>query len=210
MTAPRKTSLSLALILLLFLAALYPVTHGFRALSADTARRIALADAPRPLPDLPMIDAQFRQFPLSGLPGPSGRWTIATLAYTRCIDICRTSASGLAFLQQALQESRLRDRVQLLTLSFDPAFDTPEQLRRYADQLGAQPAHWRFATVTRSSALKPMLDLFDAIVLPDGMGGYDHNAALFLIDGAGRLMRAYDVNQPDLLLDDLLAMEALQ
>lgn len=207
MTTPQKTALSLTLILLLILAALYPVTHGFRALSAETARRIELASAPRPLPDLPMIDAQLRQFSLSSLPGADRRWTIATLAYTRCIDICRTSASGLAFLQQAIQDNQLQDRVQLLTLSFDPKFDTPEQLRRYAEQLGARPAHWRFATVSQAHALKPMLDLFDAIVLPDGMGGYDHNAALFLIDGSGKVMRAYDVNQPDLMLDDLIAMD---
>lgn len=207
MTPFQKTLVSLGLMLLLFLAALYPVTHGFRALSADTARRIALADAPRPLPAMPMIDAQLRQFALSDLPGPQNRWTIATLAYTRCVDICRTSASGLAFLQQAIEESGLQERVQLLTLSFDPAFDTPEQLRRYAEQLGAIPEQWRFATVTRTSDLKPMLDLFDAIVLPDGMGGYDHNAALFLIDSKGTVVRAYDVNQPDLMLDDLLTME---
>lgn len=208
MTRFQKTAVSLALILLLFLAALYPVTHGFRALSAETARRFELADSPRPLPDLPMIDAQLRQFSLSSLPGSARRWTIATLAYTRCIDICRTSASGLAFLQQAIQDSKqLQDRVQLLTLSFDPTFDTPEQLQRYAAQLGARPDYWRFATVTQASSLKPMLDLFDAIVLPDGMGGYDHNAALFLIDSSGKVMRAYDVNQPDLMLDDLLSME---
>src|SRR5690606_15806639 len=134
----------------------------------------------------------------------------ATLAYTRCVDICRTSASGLAFLQQSILESRLHDRLQLLTLSFDPAYDTPEQLQRYALQLGAQPEYWRFATVTDTSALKPMLDLFDAVVLPNGMGGYDHNAALFLIDGNGKLVRAYDVNQPDMMWEDLLTIEALQ
>ena len=210
MSPLQKTGVSLGLILLLFLAALYPVTHGFRALSADTARRLELASHPRPLPALPMIDAQMHQLALSDIPGPDKHWTIATLAYTRCVDICRTSASGLAFLQQSILESRLRDRLQLLTLSFDPAYDTPEQLQRYAAQLGAQPEYWRFATVTDTSALKPMLDLFDAVVLPNGMGGYDHNAALFLIDGNGKLVRAYDVNQPDMMWEDLLTIEALQ
>ena len=209
MTPPHKTALSLILIIALFLAALYPATYGFRALSADTARRVALSDHPRPLSDLPMIDAQNRRFSLAEVPGPSKRWTIATLAYTRCIDICRTSASGLAFLQQSLQDSDLRNRVQLLTLSFDPAFDTPEQLHRYAKQLGAQPDLWRFATVDQAEAIKPLLDLFDTIVLDDGMDGYDHNAALFLINGTGQIMQVYDVNQPDILLDELLAKGTL-
>jgi len=42
------------------------------------------------------------------------------------------------------------------------------------------------------------------VVLPDGLGGYSHNAAMFLIDESGRLRRAYDIDRPDLALTDYL------
>lgn len=66
--------------------------------------------------------------------------TLVTFVYTRCLAICRTSASGQAWLQQQLRERGLQDRVRLLTLSFDPARDTPAALWAYARTLRADPA----------------------------------------------------------------------
>lgn len=206
MQAWQKTALSLAAVFALVLGALYPVTQGLRAISADTARQVAFARSPRPMAPLPMVDAQGKPFLLSESAGATPQWTIATLMYTRCVSVCRASAAGMAYLQEMLAEQGLQDRVGLLSLSFDPGYDTPAGLQEYAEQMRADPARWRFATVRQETDLKTMLDLFNIIVLPDGMGGFDHNAALFLIDPDGRIMRAYSVAQPDLMLGDLLAM----
>ncbi|MCX6895409.1 MAG: SCO family protein, partial [Verrucomicrobia bacterium] len=35
---------------------------------------------------------------------------------------------------------------QLLTLSFDPAYDTPAVLKEYAERYGCDPARWSFLT----------------------------------------------------------------
>ncbi|QDQ87345.1 SCO family protein [Alcaligenaceae bacterium SJ-26] len=206
----QKTLLAIGAVLLLAVAALYPTTRGFQALTADTARRVELAQDPRPLPSMMLVDQYRQPFDLQAYPGLPGRWTVATLVYTQCTAICRASATGLAYIQEALAEHpALEGRVQLLTLSFDPARDTPEQLDTYARQLRARADIWRFATVTQEADLLRMLNLFDIIVLPDRMGGYDHNAGLFLINPEGRIMRAYDVTRPDLVLADLLAFSAL-
>jgi protein SCO1/2 len=47
---------------------------------------------------------------------------------------------------EVLADRQLRDRVALLSITFDPAFDTPPVLAAHARQLGADPHIWHFAT----------------------------------------------------------------
>jgi protein SCO1/2 len=202
-----RSVLAVLAILIACSAVFYSFTRGFRAVTADGARQIDLMEHPRAVTPLALVDQGDRRLLLSALPSGSAEWTVATLVYTHCITICRTSASGLAYIQAALGRYGLSGKVQLLTLSFDPARDTPAVLARYARGQGAQPGIWQFATVADRRDLAAMLKLFGIVVLPDGLGGYTHNAALFLIDGNGRLVRAYDVDRPDSLLADLVQAE---
>lgn len=201
-----RSILSIVAIVALGAMALYPMTRGYRAVSAESARRVDLMRQPRPLTPLAMIDQAGEQFLLPDI-AAARTWTVATLVYTQCFTICRTSSAGLAYLQEALEQYGLSGKVRFLTLSFDPVRDTPSELSRYARRQGARAGIWRFATVASDDQLASMLDLFDIVVLPDGLGGYSHNAALFLIDGAGRIVRAYDVDRPDHVLADLVRAE---
>ncbi|MGO4815425.1 SCO family protein, partial [Cupriavidus sp. 2MCAB6] len=177
-----------------------------RTVSADGARRLDLARAPRELPALVLLDQAGARHAFGGAAAAKGGapLTLVTFVYTQCTAVCRTSASGQAWLQQQLRERRLQDSVRLLTLSFDPVHDQPAVLRAYARTLRADPALWTFATVAEPARLRSLLDAFGIVVLPDGLGGYSHNAALFLVDGDGRLAAAYDVERPDLALADVL------
>lgn len=42
---------------------------------------------------------------------------------------------------------------------------------------------WRFATVADRRELAPLLRQFRVTVIPDGLGGYGHNAALLVVRG---------------------------
>ncbi|KJK26397.1 hypothetical protein UB46_00670 [Burkholderiaceae bacterium 16] len=195
-----------ALVLAAAGAAVFATTRGLRTVSADGARRLDLARAPRELPALVLLDQAGARHAFGGPAAAKGGapLTLVTFVYTQCTAVCRTSASGQAWLQQQLRERRLQDSVRLLTLSFDPVHDQPAVLRAYARTLRADPALWTFATVAEPARLRSLLDAFGIVVLPDGLGGYSHNAALFLVDGDGRLAAAYDVERPDLALADVL------
>lgn len=197
----------LATLLVAIIAALAcaHVTRGFRAVTADGVRRIDLADSPRPLPAIPLVDSMGKTSLLSDLSAHGSHLTLVTLMYTRCMTICRASASGQAYLQQEILARGLEDRVKLLTLSFDPHSDSPEVLAAYARRLKADTRTWNFATVADGNDLPALLKLFDIVVIPDGLGGYAHNAALFLVDREARVARAYDIDRPDAALADLLA-----
>lgn len=61
--------------------------------------------------------------------------------FTRCTAIC--PLSGAIFRQ--VQQQLAGRKVQLITISVDPAFDTAEQLQQFGQKFGAA-ANWRFVT----------------------------------------------------------------
>jgi Uncharacterized protein SCO1/SenC/PrrC, involved in biogenesis of respiratory and photosynthetic systems len=204
-----RTLVAAALVACGALGAFAAVTHGFAAVTSDGVRRADLASTPRALPAIDLLDATGQPLSLQDYGRPGRQATFVTLVYVRCQSICLTSAAGQSWLQGEIQARGLADRIRLLTLSFDPANDTPAVLAEHARRLSADPALWRFATVRDPADLKRMLAPFDIVVLPDGLGGYSHNAALFLVDEAGRLSRAYDIERPDIALADHLRRAGL-
>ncbi|WGG49938.1 SCO family protein [Rugamonas sp. DEMB1] len=180
------------------------LTRGFQAVTTDGVRRIDLVRAPRALPPIQLVDSSGARFSLADIAGPGGQSTLITLVYTHCVDICRTAASGQAYLQQELRARGLDKQVRQLTISFDPGRDTPEALRAYARSMQADPLRWRFATVADAAELARLLKAFEVVVLPDGRGGLVHNGAIFVADPLGRLVQTYDLDRPDQALADLL------
>lgn len=180
------------------------LTRGFQAVTSDGVRRVDLVRAPRPLPAIQLVDSAGARFSLADIAGPGGQATLITLVYTHCVDICRTAASGQAYLQQELRARGLDKHVRQLTISFDPGRDTPEALRAYARGMQADPLRWRFATVADAADLARLLKAFEVVVLPDGRGGLVHNGAIFVADPLGRLVQTYDLDRPDQALADLL------
>jgi protein SCO1/2 len=179
------------------------VSEGFYAVTSDGVRRANLARMPRALPDIVLVDAFGQTLSLQDY-GSAGEATFVTLQYVRCRSVCLSSAAAQSWLQGELQARGLQTRVKLLTLSFDPHNDTQQVLLQHAQRLHADSGLWRFATVGDAQDLPQLLGLFDLVVLPDGLGGFSHNAALFLIGHDGRLSKAYDIDRPDIALADYL------
>ena len=71
--------------------------------------------------------------------------------------------------------------------------DDPEQMRFYAAQHGADGARWTIAR-PRGDMLATMLDSFGVRVIPDEWGGYQHNVAVHMVDGQGRLGGIFDTD----------------
>ena len=199
-----RTLASTTLVAVLALCAFAGVTHGFTAVTSDGVRRSDIASNPRVLPDIALVDSSGQMLSLSDYGRPAGQVTFVALAYVRCRTLCLTSAAGQSWLQGEIRSRGLGGRARLLTLSFDPASDTPDVLAEHARRLTADQDLWRFATVRKTADLRAMLDLFGIVVLPDGLGGYSHNAALFVVSEDGRLSRAYDIERPDIALADYL------
>ena len=81
----------------------------------------------------------------------------------------------------------------MLSVSFDPLRDRPQEMRGYAGIHGADGAIWMIARI-RPRYLDLMKRSFGLRVIPDEMGGYQHNAAIHLIDQTGRLSGIFDTD----------------
>jgi protein SCO1 len=84
------------------------------------------------LPDFRLLERSGKTLGLADL---KGKVWIADFIFTRCPGPCPRMTSKMASLQRDLLNE---DRVRLVSISVDPAFDTPEVLAKYAAQYQAE------------------------------------------------------------------------
>lgn len=168
-------------------------TDGFNAFTDDGARRYAVRKHPRPVPDARLQDQDGRRFDLHEL---RGRLVAVEFIYVNCPTVCAALGQAFQRVRDALQAERSRRDVVLLSISFDPRRDVPARLGDYAHRYGADGEHWRVVRVEDAAELAALLKTFGIVVIPDGFGGFQHNAALHLVDRDGRLARIDDYDRP--------------
>jgi len=187
-----RTAFAAIVIALLGGAGLWHGTDGFRAFTTEGARRLAIREQPRPVPEARLIDMRGRALTLAG---ENDRTQVVEFIYTTCPTLCVSLGESFARLQAAAKAAGLADRVRLISISFDLARDGPEALRDYAEAHGADGHLWITARPDDEQALRALLQVFGVIVIPDGAGGFVHNAALHVIDRQGRLNAIFDIGE---------------
>ena len=185
------TLLAVAALLASGLAAAWQLTLGFRAWTTEDARRIAVAEHPVELPALPVVTPAGAQRDLWTSDPGTKAW-LATFVYTRCPTICVSLGTEFQQLQAALPSA---PGVRLASISFDRAHDGPAALGEYAGRFRADPRRWVVAAPASDGALRRLLAETGVVVIPDGLGGYAHNAAVHVIVPPGRLVRVFGMDQ---------------
>ena len=161
-------------------------TNGYRAFTAEQARRLDIAQSPRDIPPVALEDQDGRSFSLADY---TGQGLAVNFIYTQCTTVCGLLSSGF----QRINSSGDREAVKLLSISFDPR-DTPAQLREYGSHFHADGHAWRLARVPDSTAMASLLRTFGVVVVPDGKGDFQHNAAVHVVNAEGRLARILDAD----------------
>jgi protein SCO1/2 len=159
-----------------------------------------LRSRPKPLPvygTLPtwqLTDQAGRPFGSAQLRGHA--W-VANFMFTSCPTICPTLTRHMARVQQ--RTASLGDRFQLVSISVDPAVDTPQRLSEYGHRYGYDPRRWHFvtgeATALQSIAADGFRVALGQIPPPGQERPHDfnilHSANLMLVDGEGRIRGVY-------------------
>jgi protein SCO1/2 len=179
------------------LLALGHATDGFRAFTSEQARRLEVLSRPKAPPRVVLEDQDARLFRLSDF---RGRIVLVDFVYIQCRSLCRVAGAQVRGLAHSLEDEGLGDQTMIVTISFDPARDTPEVLRAHARKLGADAAHWRVARPTDPAQVDALLDAFGIVAIPDGSGEFQHNGAVHLLDRAGRLAAIFDYEARDDIL----------
>lgn len=115
---------------------------------------------------------------------------ILTFVFTRCPvpNFCPRMSGNFAELQKAIQSGQIPN-THLMSITLDPAFDTPAILQQYADHLGADPAIWTFAT----GDVDRIIEAF-SIYRQTEAGTLSHGLATALIDPRGKISRIWRGN----------------
>jgi protein SCO1/2 len=195
----------LAATLLLGVGAVAWGTEGFRVVTSEGARRLAVERTPAPAPDVALVDQDGNPFSFSGY---RGRTVLVDFVYTRCPTLCGVLGDDFHGLLAAMGEKESARRIDLLSIIFDPDNDDREALKHYGDRYGATAPRWRIAAPVGSGALAALLKAFGVVVIPDGMGGFVHNSAVYVVDARGRLALVLDPDTPPQLAAAALRMAA--
>ncbi len=123
-----------------------------------------------------------------------GKLTLLSFGYTRCDTDCAPEADLLRHMRDTLAaQGLLGKRVQLVTISLDPAHDTPAALAAYAPTIGATPDTWRLLTGAPAE-VRALVGGELGIYYADPVGDapIDHTRQVLLIDQTGLIRARYD------------------
>ena len=128
-----------------------------------------------------------------------GRALAVTFVYTRCPlpDFCPLMDRRFGDLQRAIKgDARLRDRVHLVSVTFDPSHDTPVVMQAHARSRGADPETWTYLTGPQD-AIEHVTSRFgvSALAGPDGPPAITHNLRTAVVDRQGRLVTIFSGNE---------------
>lgn len=152
------------------------------------------------LPDAALVDERGQPFRLADMKGGA---LAVTFIFTRCPlpEFCPRMSAQFAIAQRELIASAPDGKWRLLSITMDPAYDTPARLAEYATHFHPLPERWKFATGEESEIAK----LGSALgLIKEGTGAaLTHNLRTIVVDPTGRVQRVFMGNewQPSELVD---------
>jgi cytochrome oxidase Cu insertion factor (SCO1/SenC/PrrC family) len=169
-----------------------------------------------------MAAPEGRVLGIDGRPQPLSRYmrdqiTLLGFIYTTCTDPegCPLAYRVFDALKEAIAASpSLHGKVRFVTLSFDPARDSPDVMRQYAGSRAVEKdgLRWYFLTTRSARELMPLVEGFgqDVRITFDRSGGrprreLSHVLKVFLIDRVGDVREIYTSTflYPRLVLNDI-------
>jgi cytochrome oxidase Cu insertion factor (SCO1/SenC/PrrC family) len=163
-----------------------------------------------PAPEGRVLGVDGRAAPLSRY--THGGITLLGFIYTTCSDPegCPLAYRVFDALKEAIaSRHEMQGKVRFVTLSFDPARDTPEVMKNYAGSRALDKGHglrWTFLTTRSARELMPLVEGFgqDVRVTRNGRE-LSHVLKVFLIDAGGDVREIYSSNflHPQVVLNDI-------
>ena len=144
------------------------------------------------VPEFQLTDQTGRPTTLEDL---KGKIWAANFIFTRCKGPCPITILRMQELNTKLK--KVRSNVELVTFTVDPEYDTPAVLKTFGEQLGADPAAWKFLTGTpdaiKNIVVTGLLQPFAKE--PDGTPA--HSSRIVLVDAKGWLRGYCDGLDPE-------------
>jgi protein SCO1 len=150
----------------------------------------------------------------TGLPvqkgGLTGKIWIADFVFTRCAGPCPTMSEIMRQLQVATRSLAGGD-VRLISITVDPAHDTPRVLASYGAKYGSNPDRWSFLTGEPSAVENFITKGMFLGLSKDGDGVPVHSQKFVVVDREGYIRAYHDLAPAEKLIpqivDDIGALD---
>lgn len=152
------------------------------------------------VPAFTMTDSRGHSFNSREL---AGKVWVADFIYTNCPAACPFMSARMHSVQNAV---RGKKDVQLVSISVDPARDTPSVLNAFAHRYGAPTDQWIFLTGTPATV---HLVAYQTFHVGDVLGKIEHSTKFVLVDKHGNIRGYYSTYDKDgipTLLRDVSAL----
>ena len=151
------------------------------------------------VPDFTLLNQSGRDIHLDQF---KGKVVLLTFIYTRCplADFCPRMSHNFADIDKDLAaDPALYNQTHLLSISFDPAYDTPKVLRSYGGAYTGRYTnekftHWDFAAPS-AKELPAITQFFDVGVRPGDNRSLTHSLSTVLIGKDGKIVAWYPTNE---------------
>lgn len=149
-----------------------------------------------PVADFVLTDQNGREFDSKSL---RGKVWVASFFFTNCPAVCWRMNQALSAFQQTNPDSE----AHFISITCDPANDTPEALAKYAEHFKADPERWTFLTGDLKTIQSIGQDSFKISVVEK-----DHSDRACVVDRNGQVRGRFRLTEPDQveMLERLLAV----
>lgn len=136
--------------------------------------------------DFNLLDQAGREVTLKTF---QGQVWIANFVFTTCPSICPEVTRSVAGLQKELERSK--NAAKIVTFTVDPETDTPDILKKYGEQYGADFSRWTFLTARSVKDMRNVVEgnfktaMGDKQINAAGMYDIAHTTKLVLVDQDG-------------------------
>jgi len=160
------------------------VNRQLRENTLERGRKV-LRSVGETIPDFAFYDENGELVTASTLKGKN---LVMNFIFTRCNvpTMCPAATARMARLQREIDEADLR-HAELVTVSFDPEYDTPGILRLYGEQRGIHFDNYTFLTGD-AEAIKDFMRQMGILVIAADDDTLNHTMATLLIDDQGKIL----------------------
>lgn len=183
----RSKALALFCTAVFFCNALYAQMHDHNAspvLDRDAALALSQSAIGNVMGEHRFLDQDGKPVSLSAF---RGKPLVVNFIYTSCYHTCPVMTVHLRDVVKIARDALGRDSFNVVTISFDPAVDTPERMRLFAVEREIDFNGWAF--------LSGNADTIKAISTDTGFSfapspkGFDHLAQTTIVDATGKVYR---------------------
>jgi len=179
---------------------------GRKTIKPGTVHRLDIGER---VPDLTLVNQDGKSFRLGDF---KGKAVLITFIYTRCPmpTFCPRLSGQFAKIQDDLAKTPVDfAKTHLVTISFDPKYDTPPVLRKYGlAYLDNDPtgfSHWDFAS-TNAGDLRKIADAFGLEYFEED-NQISHSMVIVLMSPEGTVAKYWSTEWTTVELEDALRQQ---